>query len=544
MDGDGIFDDFDGKDSGPTSTAWSTRIAPESKGRKTFGAFGRRGSAPFSSIRDPFQKEEKERSYGASFDEDQNYDTELVENDWSMVTSPEPDIPMPPRRRSLSRRSNTISGDSPGNSRLNLPPMLIRSNSVSGVPKRRSSTSSRSFHSGSSYSSFGSEGRDFENFNPNFQGRSILPENTSPKRSAMPEGNKKGRKKIRPTTHSFMQSNDFSSLSKLGNNGGNMRGNGNGNKKLSTLDSFSDLARSHEENEPAWLTISTSSLPSSYEDVEEDMSRRRSYSTGFCATPTTHFLDDSLGLASSPTSTTSSRKRGASRSKFIDDDSPVVRSRSRLLSPFSSRTPELPCLTSIDSKPRSSAKRMNLSFFSSNTDANVVMSDDDALSRDSDSSIEMNDANESRATNRPACIRSTKFDPKKASVDDFLKRMPGFEDIEFLSKSLSQCSKGSRGLNIWRIALPMVWDKKRRDAFLHCAQMLGFTLKSGGGSFTLIHISSASGDAMIPLVKATLETYDERKRQSQFRTKPENAPKIFDFSPAVHSRLSRSTPKE
>lgn len=546
MDTDGLFDlgDIDGKDSGPTSTAWSTRVAPKARGRRAFGAFGRTRSDPFASNVNPFQTAATERKENGSVDGNQNEDKGEDLEEWDIVGPPE--VPCP---RRLSKRWKTVSGESPANARPHLPPMLIRSNSVSGAPRhRRSSTSSGSFSSRSSFSSFASDVRDFENFNPNF-GRSVLEDNTSPKRSAVPEGNKKGRKKSRPTNHSFLQNNDFTSLTNFGKSGNNTRGNGN--KKMPALDSFSDLAKSQEENEPSWLTSSTSSLPSNYyDDGDDDVNRRRSYSTGFFSPSPTSFLDEEFAASPTLSTTSSNRKRGASRSKYVYDDSPVVRSRSRILSPFTTRTPELPNLNTIDSKPRSASKFLNISFCSSKNDSkiaradiDVTMSDDDVFSGDSDISLDSEDEAAFHGANHPTSTRSTKFfDPEKASVDDILKHMDDYEDLQFLSKSLNQNFEGHRGCVTWNIAPPVTWSTKRRDGFFQAARKLGFTFRSGGASVAFIQISKTRGSRLMPLVKSTLETYDERKqRQRQLHTEANTAPRVFDFSSAVKKDLRPST---
>ena len=578
MDRNEFFDveEIDGKGSVAISTAWSSRVAPKARGRR---AFGRRGSDAFynnRTIKNVFPIGGKERKQNTNVDEDQEEATgvETIEQ-WNMARSPfsdASDVPSPPPRR--IKKWRTISGESSATSKPNLPPMIMRSHSVSALmPKRTPSTSSQSISTGSSFSSLSTEGRDNENFNPNFDGHSIMEENTSPKRSAVAEGNKTGRKKSKPTNLSFMQRNNFGALKPSAKESDNTRGNRKGSRKKPARDSFSDIANYAEEVEPAWLTSSTNSLPNNYSECNENRNRGRSYSNDPFSPPPSHFQDDTMEsteLLSSPTTSTTSstRKRGACKSQIFMDDSPVVRSRSRILSPLPDRTPEFPRLMhSVDSKPRTVSKLMNISFCSSKTDhkiiradVDVTMSDDDVclsgnsdISFDSEDEIMDTDASFAfHATNHPSSTRSTRvFEPEKASVDDILKYMSSFQDIEFMSKSLKQNFEGQRGCVTWNIAPPVDWLPKRRDTFFHGARKLGFTLRSGGGHVAYIQISKTRGSRLLPLLKATLATYDEGVgRQRLLHSETNNVPKTFVFNSGIKkmdARLSkglRLTPKE
>jgi hypothetical protein len=576
-------EEFEGKDSFASSTAWSSRVATKSRGRR---AYGRRGSD--RTIKNTSLLESKQRKHNIkNVDEDHEVDTDVENNEqWTMPKSTYnaafngySEVPSPPPRR--LKKWKTITGESPVTSHLKKPPKLMRSQSVSALtPHRRSSSSSRSVSSSSSFASFVLEegGPDFENFNPNFfptsndvHGRSILEENTSPKRSAVVEGNKKGRKKCKPTNHSFLQNNDFSALNTVDNDGNNNRGNRNRSGKLPALasDSFSDLARNYGEVKPAWITRSIS-CPSNDHGSKEGAYRRRSYSSDRFSPSSHSFIDetmDGIDFVSSPTMSTASRKRGVCKSQFLIDESPVVRSRSRILSPSSLRTPDPSILVdSIDSKHRTASKLMNISFCSTKNDKNinrveldVTMSDDDVyVSGDSDISVDSEDdimatgsSNAFHAIQRPSSTRSTRiFEPEKATVDDVVTKMSSYEDILFLSRSLKQNFEGQCGCLSWNIAPPVAWAAKRRDAFFQATRTLGFTFRAGGGNVSYIQISKTRGSRLLSLLNSTLATYDERKgRQSLLHAKANNSPKQFVFSSAIKKEVQpakafRLTPKE
>jgi len=429
------------------------------------------------------------------------------------------------------------------------------------------------------------EGDDFENFNPNFltksnNSHSLLEENSSPKRSAAVEGGKKGRKKCKPTNHSFLQNNDFTALkdSNTNNNNNNNCGNSDYSRKVPAWasDSFSDLARNHGEVGAAWATSSTGSCSSNCNSNKEAMHRRRS-STADLSSPTSYsFHDetmDTTDTVSSPTMsmTSSTRKRGVFKSNFLDDESPVSRSRSRILSPPPVRTPDISCfMESIDSKRRAASKLMDVSFYSTKNSAkadramlDVTMSDDDVnVSGDSDISVDSEDevmamgsSNIFQARERPSPSMSVPiFEPGKATVNDIMKYMSSYEDIQFLSTSLQQNFEGQGGCLSWNIAPPVAWGAKRRDAFFQATRTLGFTFRAGGGNISYIQISKTRGSRLLSLLKATLATYNERKgRESSPNVEANNTPREFLFSSAVKKELQpasrvsktlRLTPKE
>ena len=550
MDGDGIFDldGIHGKDSVPITTAWSSRVESKSKGRR---AFGRRASNAFGTnrtIKGVFPVHSTERTQNIN---DEDLEGAEPIDQWNVVRSSSDDLtspPLPPPRQ--LKKWKTISGHSPATSKLSLPPMITRANSLSGMmpTKRRSSFSNRSASSGSrSFSSISTEN---ENFNPNFDG--IL-EDTSPKRSAVLEVNKKGPKKCKPTNLSFMTKNDFSSLNAFGKDENSNRGTG----KMKTMGSFSDIARSYPE-EGSWLSSSTGSLPPTYSESDEDVNRRRSYSAGFQSPSPINFQDeafDNTDFVLSPTTSTASsstRKRGACKSQFFSDDSPVVRSRSRIMSPLPDRTPELPILLhSAHSEPRSTGL-MDISF--SPKDREYTISDDD-VTDDSDISFENENDNVDafgfKGANHPPSTKSVKgFEPEKASPDDVVKYMSSFEDIKFMTDALKQNFEGQRGFATWSVAPPLTWTAKRRDTFFHGARKLGFTFRSAGGNLAYIQISKTRGSKLLPLLKATLATYDEHKgRQRLLDSETKSAQKVFMFSSAIKkdtraSKAMRLSPKE
>lgn len=546
--------EFEEKPSAPFSTAWSTRVAPKTRSRRTYGRRGSDSVVNHRTAKNSSLLESKERKKNRNVvDEDQEEDAGLEDTEqFARASSPYNtsfngflESPLPPPRR--LKKWKTISGESPVNGKPNLPPKLMRSQSVSALmPNRRSSR------------------QDYENFNPNFVGHSILEENTSPKRSAVMEADKKGRKKSRPTNHSFMQNNNFGALRTGNSDGNNTRG------KLPALasDSFSDLARNYGEVEPSWTTSSTSSYPSS-KDSNEDFHRRRSFSADLFSPPSFSFPDETMDGSESPTTSTSStRKRGVHKSQFLIDESPVLRSRSRILSPVPVRTPDLSLsfMESTDLNHRPGSKLMNISFSASKNDKkvaraelDVTMSDDDLyVSGDSDISVDSED--EIMATNssmafhgikQPSSTRSTRiFEPEKATVDDILKYMPSHEDIEFLSTSLQQNLEGQRGCRSCNIAPPVTWAAKRRDAFFQATRTLGFTFRAGGGSVSYIQIPKTRGSALLSLLNSTLAAYDEGKgRQRLLDTEAITAPKQFVFPSAIKkegqlTQGRRSSPKE
>jgi hypothetical protein len=580
MDRNDSFDieEFERKaDSIVTSTAWSSRVVPKFKGRR---AYGRRGSdAVFNSRtkRNESLPENRER-HDVNVDQDQEEESGLDDNeDWTLMTSPYnktfneyTEVPTPPPRQ--LKKWKTISGESPSTLKPNEPPKLMRSQSVSALlPKRRAFGSSRSTSTASSFASFAGEegGINFENLNPNnffpasnnLHGQSILEENTSPKRSAVVEGNKKGRKKSKATNQSFVHNNDFRALNKFDRDGHNTRGNRYGSRKIPAPGSFSDLARSYSEGDPAWKTSSTGSYRGN-----DEMNRRRSYSSDIFS-PSSSFHDETMDvtdLALSPTtSTASSRKRGVYKSQFLIDESPVLRSRSRILSPLPTRTTELPFLTnSIDSIQRTESKLMNISFYSTNnekkisrSDLDVTMSDDDLyVSGDSDISVDSEDevmTTESskafRGVNPPLSAKSTRIcDPEKISVEDVVKIMPCYDDIQFLSISLKQNFEGQGGCLSWNIAPPVNWVAKRRDAFFQATKKFGFTFRAAGGTVSFIQISKSRGSSLFSLLNSTLEIYDELKERERLpNTQEKNTPQEIPSSAANKSTKAQiSEPKE
>jgi hypothetical protein len=224
-------------------------------------------------------------------------------------------------------------------------------------------------------------------------------------------------------------------------------------------------------------------------------------------------------------------------------------------------------MDTIDSKHRTASKLMNISFCSTKNDKNinrvvdldVTMSDDDVyVSGDSDISVDSGDdvmatgsSNAFHSIQRPSSTRSTKiFEPEKATVDDVVRKMSSYEDIQFLSKSLQQNFEGHGGCLSWNIAPPVAWAAKRRDAFFQATRTLGFTFRAGGGNVSYIQISRTRGSRLLSLLNSTLATYDELKgRQSLHHAKTNNFTKEFVFPSTIKKKVQRAkafrlTPKE
>ena len=156
-----------------------------------------------------------------------------------------------------------------------------------------------------------------------------------------------------------------------------------------------------------------------------------------------------------------------------------------------------------------------------------------------------------KGANHPPSTKSVKgFEPEKASPDDVVKYMSSFEDIKFMTDALKQNFEGQRGFATWSVAPPLTWTAKRRDTFFHGARKLGFTFRSAGGNLAYIQISKTRGSKLLPLLKATLATYDEHKgRQRLLDSETKSAQKVFMFSSAIKkdtraSKAMRLSPKE
>jgi len=562
MDESGWYDvESESQDHFAHSTAWSSRVAPKNKSRRVYGRRGSDAVGNSRRIKTSSLLETKERNQNTDDVVDQFDDTEIEECDNWNTTSPhngtnflaDSEVPLPPPHRGL-KKWKSISGESPATSRPVQPGKLMRSQSVSALtPQRKLSSSFPCISKASSVRSFVDEaGRDFENFNPNyfpssdnFHGLSILEESTPPKRSAVTEENsRKGRKKCKPAKHSFLQNNDFSALNVVNSDGNNTRGNKNSRK-----DSFSDLARSHCEVEPAWSSNSTNSYSS---NSYEEMNRRRSYSSDIFSQSSHPSQDEAMDgtdsvLSANMSTTSSTRKRGVSKSHFLFDESPVSRSRSRMLSPLPVRTSDsFKFVDSIDSKQRTASKLMNISFSSnekkfSRQELDMTMSDDDLyVSGNSDISVESDDdmmttgrTNKFNSIKQPSSTRSSRIIAlDKVTVDDVINCMPSFEDIQFLSSSLKENHQGQGGSLSWTVAPPVVWAAKRRDAFFQATRKLGFTFRSGGGNVAYIQIPKARGKVLLNLLNSSLATYDKRKERL-LEASASSGPKEFIFSSAV-----------
>ena len=157
-----------------------------------------------------------------------------------------------------------------------------------------------------------------------------MDDNTSPKRSAVVEVNKKDRKKCKPTNHSFLNNCDFSAVNTLNKNDKNHQVNGKSMGKIPALalDSFSELARSYGEVDHNWNTSTTTSYSSDWNENKEDV-HGNLYAVDFFSLASYSFHDEAMDgtesvLSSSMSMASSTRKRGVCRSQFLIVESPVV----------------------------------------------------------------------------------------------------------------------------------------------------------------------------------------------------------------------------
>merc|ERR1719464_1716665 len=96
-------------------------------------------------------------------------------------------------------------------------------------------------------------------------------------------------------------------------------------------------------------------------------------------------MDSTENLSPAMSMASSTKKRGNYKSQFSDDESPISRSRSRILSPPSIRTSDVSTFSaSVDSKYRLGSRLMDVSFQSTSKSVtidremtNITMSDDD-----------------------------------------------------------------------------------------------------------------------------------------------------------------------
>lgn len=599
---------FEGTCSFVTSTAWSSRVASKPKGRRTYGRRGSDGVAIGAShkrrdaarsrvaslekTRDGYLQatpvfENRGKKTGKELtsrvedgvDYPENNHSSQVERDTNLLLTP------PIGKRRTFTRSHTISVDSPNISRLTRPSQLVRSKSVQSVSNShsssRSSYSSRSLSMTSSTASFSpvEEGFDAENFNPNLFGKpsnfSLL-ENTSPKRSSIFDSGKKCHKKIKPTNHhhAFLK-NDFTPIA-----------DGNGNKiellASGSGDSFSDLARNCGQSSTSWATNSTGTCPSNCIDTKERNTHRRRMSSptgSFCvlnASPDEAMTENTEHTSSPTTSMESStRKRGNCKSQYSDDESPISRSRSRILSPPATRMSEMSGFSaSVDSKKYLfGSSLMDVSFHSTKTSikidrkmTNITICDDDKnaslensddesdISFDSDDEMSMvsRRLNTVRSRDRPSPgVNVQLLDLENATADDIVKLTSSIEveDIEFLSSSLQKSIIRQGGC---LVAPPVNWDSKRRDAFFRwTTKSLGFTFRPGGGNFSYIQTTKTRGARLLDLLKTILKSSKPRDEGTAKQRISKHM--TFDFSSTIKkesqpvskpSRLFRLTPKE
>jgi hypothetical protein len=103
----------------------------------------------------------------------------------------------------------------------------------------------------------------------------------------------------------------------------------------------------------------------------------------------------------------------------------------------------------------------------------------------------------------------------KLSESDILRTMPSYENLKFLIRRLRTEKKGSvissfGKKNSWAIAPLGSWSPDLRVAFLQWGtKVLGFTVRSGGGSIAYLQISSTKGLELLDTLEAALKEHRE-----------------------------------
>lgn len=519
-----------------TITAWSSQVAPKTRGRRTYSRRGSTMSTTATSNSNPMfdfpsLEEPLEESIECSSPPD----------DFRLGRASNIKPKIPGRRRFA--RAHTIDGaTSSTNVRPNPPPLLKRSQSVTSTimsssppllrrsmsVSSRSSVTSFSQTSSSVSSSIGSIG-DLENFDPN---PDPLVDNATPKRGAKPCVDLRGRKKVRKARNFGRGGHAPLSLRPLSN-------------------SFSSLAQVGEGG-LSWAkppSSDTSPFPPRLPPINND-------------------IDFTDFAESSPATSTvgSERKRAIWESPLEDfDDCMSVGGLSKSRS------------MSIDINANSLHGRINRhSDFSRESNGKkkreMDMQSDDDFDSGPESKDGMEDSGDDASIERGFKARSpmptfvpysqkyqrrvTTFDgaifavsetlnPETANADDVIDSMSSYQDLKFLIKKLKKESGGNR--QSWHIAPPVAWATSRRGSFFHWAtKSLGFTFRSGGMSVSYIQISNAKGTGILKLLESTLTVCKERGLGKTPTNACDNT-QHFDFSDAKTpqgSKVLTMTPKE
>jgi hypothetical protein len=450
-----------------------------------------------------------------------------------------PPVP-PPRRRFV--RAHSVTGASPNDPSRGIPrpnPTMKRSSSVStSMSSSRNSTSSfLSTSVASSLDRFGSEGRDCENYDPNYD---PFDDDASPKRSANVYSNARERFKIRPASHQqgvFTASNDISAL-ESGRGSSSIKSRGS--KTEAAPESFWILARRHGEPLSTWAGTPLGGVaPSPMGSCNSITSGVASLSCQFPSSPPfdgDSEDDDEIATVYSPASismASSSRKRGFSASPQSDDGSPpqVPRAKSRIFSPVPSApmSSERSLLLSVGSKTSQlhDYNLMDVSIYPTSGRkldrpvVDVILSDDDANhADDSIDDISIDSGNKTtgtvpishafRSRQASSAYGSRILVPDRACVDDVIQSMSSYEDVLFLVNSLDK--EKEKGVFVsWCVVPRSEWDSNRRNSFFNWTLgTLGFALDYAGGNVKYVKISKTKGRQLLSLLRSALNACKER----------------------------------
>jgi hypothetical protein len=517
-----------------TVTAWSSQVAPNARGSRTYSRRGTTGALPeqHQALSMNFHPRTTEDPPEYFWPDEETFDQSPPWEESSLPSFKRDTSKIPGRRRFT--RANSISAIS-----HHLPqpagPPLLRSKSISDQPPPLISMSSSSLSSSNASIPQISE----ENVHPNFDPPE---ENASPKRGAEPLSHRRGRKKVRSARS--LRATDTAPL-----------------KSLPLTGSFSNLAR-HRGDGLSWAKLPP---------VPSDMSPFPSKS------PSVQDLDSTDLVESSPAgmSIGSNRKRGIFESPFDDLDDcsprpPYSRSRSRKLSPPTTRITEF-SLNSADKLPdfplhsKQTKNQREMDIASDDGDSGPERDGGDS---GDDASVEcvgnkrspmptfvpyeqrQNMSFSSVATFSDALMKSCALLPESADVDDVISSMSSYSDLRFLTKSLRREREGSRVS--WNLALPIAWDASRRTSFIQwTTRSLGFTLRAAGGSVTFFQISKSKGAGILKLLESTVSACKERGIGAKSPTNAIVNDNQFTFvglqglgQPASATKTLAMTPKE
>ena len=505
-----------------TATAWQTQVAPKIRGRRTYSRRGSTGAIPSDG--------QAKRTFGATPRsrtvpvEGECCPSELESacgEQWGNSGCGDFVFGRPPEPKLRHPRSHSITGVCG----LTKSIPFRRTYSVSSRSDSLRSTSTTSIRSSSISSFLDSTSSEIENFDPNYD---PLEDNASPKRAALVESDKRGRKKVR-SARNLLSLAETAPLS-----------------ALKESNSFSHLARHGESL--SWAKPGAGIESSSTSPISE-----------FAFGADAGYLTDATGSSPATASLGSSRKRGicGSPTENFEDGSPTAglsashsRSRSRIFSPPISRMSAF-SLNSFEEKEKT--RSMDI--------VTNCRGESDQESREADDSGDEVSV-ESASNGRPGIPSlSTNMHSKWSSVcglndsmygnsinldsvdcmqeSDVLSSMSSYLDLKFLVRTLRKESGGRN--QSWHVAPPATWKPNRRASFLQWAtKKLGFTLRAGGITISYLQISKSRGANLLKLLEASLilcktqgEPNEANESSKQKALPPKNIPitggNIFTF---------------